>query len=70
MPILFADYKYYSHEGKSACQPRKAGARSFEDLPSAKINIILETCKRLTVFYFLYSLSITIENKKTASNNS
>ena len=38
----------------------KAGARSLEDLPSAKINIILETCKRLTVFYFLYSISITI----------
>ena len=35
MPILFADCKYYSHEGKSACQPPKAGARSLEDLPTA-----------------------------------
>ena len=35
----------------------KAGARSLEDLPSAKINIILETCKRLTVFLFLYRLT-------------
>ena len=23
MPILFADCKYYSHEGKSACQPKR-----------------------------------------------
>ena len=33
--FLFADCNFYSHEGKSACQPRKAGARSLEDLPSA-----------------------------------
>ncbi len=26
-------------------------------LPTAKINIILETCKRLTVFLFLYRLT-------------
>ena len=36
---------------------QKAGARSLEDLPSAKLNIILETCKRLTVFLFLYRLT-------------
>ena len=45
----------------------KADARSLEDLLSAKIIIILETCKRLTVFYFLYSRN---KNKKTASSNS
>ena len=42
---------------------QKAGARSLEDLPSAKINIILETCKRLTVFYFLYSISMQSQSK-------
>ena len=62
-PFLFADCNFCSHEGKSACQPRKAGARSLEDLPSAKINIILETCKRLTVFYFLYSISMQSQSK-------
>ena len=36
-PFLFADCNFCSHEGKSACQPRKAGARSLEDLPSANI---------------------------------
>ena len=41
----------------------KAGARSLEDLPSAKVNIILETCKRLTVFYFLYSISMQSQSK-------
>ena len=50
---------FRSHESKSACQPERLAHGLFEDVPSAKINIILETCKRLTVFYFLYSLSIT-----------
>ena len=59
MLILFAECKFPFARRQKCVSARKAGARSLEDLQSAKINIILETCKRLTVFYFLYSLSIT-----------
>ena len=63
----FAECKFPFARRQKCVSAPKDGARSLEDLPSAKINIILETCKRLTVFYFLYSIN---KNKKTVSNNS
>ena len=63
----FAECKFLFARRQKCMSAQKAGARSLEDLPTAKINIILETCKRLTVFYFLYSIN---KNKKTVSNNS
>ena len=75
--FLFADCKYCSHEGKSACQPKrlahglwkicrvqilfarrqkcvsapKAGARSLEDLPSAKIHNLSDFSKQIKKKY-------------------
>ena len=50
----FAECKFSFARRQKCVSAQKAGARSLEDLPSAKINNILETCKRLTVFYFIY----------------
>ena len=50
-PFLFADCNFCSHEGKSACQPRKAGARSLEDLPSAKIHNLSDFSKQIKKKY-------------------
>ena len=59
----FAECKFSFARRQKCVSAQKAGARSLEDLPSAKINIILETCKRLTVFYFLYSISMQSQSK-------
>jgi NADH:ubiquinone oxidoreductase subunit C len=59
----FAECKFLFARRQKCMSAQKAGARSLEDLLSAKINIILETCKRLTVFYFLYSISMQSQSK-------